>query len=67
MQEPFHLNFLIPNTYREIDGKRYTYCGQYPKSKKLINDFKHTMFKHGFYLKVQRADNDNIIIWKRPK
>jgi len=65
MQPTF--NFIMPNVYREIDGKKYVYCGQYPKRKGLINDLKHTMFKHGYYLKIQRASDSDVIIWSRPR
>ena len=65
MQPTF--NFVIPTLYREFDGKKYIYCGQYPKRKKLIEDLKHTMFKNGYYLKIQRASDSDVIIWSRPR
>ena len=60
-------SFVMPNVYREFDGKKYTYCGQYPKRKQLINDLKHTMFKNGYYLKIQRASDNQVIIWSKLK
>jgi len=65
MQPTF--NFVIPTLYREFDGKRYSYCGEYPRKRRLINDLKHTMFKHGYYLKVQRSSDDHVIIWSRAR
>jgi len=66
MQQP-SFNFIMPPVFREFDGKKYAFGGRYPRKKKLINDLKHTMFKHGYYLKIQRASENDVIIWSRPK
>lgn len=61
----YQFNF-IPTLYKEYKGKKFIYSGQYRKNKELIKDLKRTMFKNGYYTKIQLIGQD-FILWCKKK
>lgn len=63
-QNPFTFNFYP--VFKEYDGKRYSFSGQFKKDKQLIKDLRRTLFRNGFYTKIQPLESE-FILWSRKR
>jgi len=52
--------------YREFNGKRYQYGGEYPYSKPFVKEIKKTMKSNGIaaYFQFKRPEK-KVVIWTR--
>lgn len=49
-------------TFKEFNGQKYQYMGEFPMDNSFIKDLKRTMFRNGYHIKVQPMTK-NFILW----
>ena len=57
---------FFPTVFKEYNGKKYSFSGKFKKDKKLMKDLKRTLYRNGFYTKIQIVEKD-FILWKRKR
>ena len=57
---------FFPTIFKDYKGKKYSYSGRFKKDKELIKDLKRTLFRNGFYTKVQSSGAE-FILWCRKR
>jgi hypothetical protein len=55
---------LFPHIKKEINGRKYSYGGEYPFNESLVYKIKKTMNSNGFDVFYQkRPEQKTVIIW----
>jgi len=57
---------FFPNLYRDFKGKKYSYSGRFKRDTQLMSDLKRTLFRNGFYTKIQPSGSE-FILWCRKR
>lgn len=55
----------IPNVSKKFRGKKYKFMGIYDNDDNLVWDMKRVHKKHGYDIKIDQLEDNQVQIWKR--